>query len=71
MTSQKTRIKNFVFYLHQVKGIYKIISGPDFSSVANYFSEMNFEFCHIRNLWLPLRTLTCHLPENIDPPHVL
>ena len=52
MTSEKTRIKNFAVHLHQVKGIYKTISGPDFSSVAFFLFDMNFGFCHIRNLWI-------------------
>ena len=54
MTSEKTRINIFAFHLYQVKGIYKTISGPDFSSVACFLFEMNyyFRFCHIRNLWI-------------------
>ena len=52
MTSEKTRIKNFEFYLHQVKDIYKIISGPDFRSVARILFEMKFGFCHARDLWI-------------------
>lgn len=47
MTSEKTRIKIFAVHLHQVKGIYKTISGPDFSSVAFFLLEMNFGFCHM------------------------
>ena len=56
MTSEKTRIKNF-----EVKGKQtdKVISWPDFSSEANVTSE------------LLLRTLTYHLPENIDSSYVL
>ena len=52
MISEKTSIKNFEFYFHQVKGIYKIISGPDFSSEANFSSGMYFGFCHKRDLWI-------------------
>ena len=65
MTSEKTRIKNFEFYLHQIEGIYKIISGPDFNSVGI------LDFVTYVTSGLLLRTLTCHLPENIDSPYVL
>ena len=51
MISEKTRIKNFEFFLHQAKCIYKIISEPDFSSVACFFCEI-FGFCHTRDLWI-------------------
>ena len=52
MTSEKTRINIFAFHLYQVKGIYKTISGPDFSSVACILFEMNLGFCHTRDLWI-------------------
>ena len=41
------RIKNFEFYIHQVKVINKTISGPDFSLVACFLFEMDFRiFSH-------------------------
>ena len=52
MPSEKTRINIFAFHLHQVKGIYKTISGPDFSSVAYILFELKFGFCHARDLWI-------------------
>ena len=54
MTSEKTRINIFAFHLHQVKGIYKTISGPDFSSVARFLFEVNyyFGFCRMCDLWI-------------------
>lgn len=54
MTSEKTRINIFAFHLHQVKGIYKTNSGPDFSSVACILFEMKFGFCHARDLWIAI-----------------
>ena len=52
MTSDKTRINIFAFHPYQVKGIYKTINGPDFSSVACILFEMKFGFCHARDLWI-------------------
>ena len=65
MTSQKTRIQTFEFYLHRAKGISKIISGPDFSSVTHFFSEMNFGLCHMRNLWIASENSDRQLPKNM------
>ena len=52
MTSEKTRIKIFAVHLHQVKGIYKTISGPDqFGSIFFVGDEFRI-LSHVGNLWI-------------------